>query len=44
MTEMQARLGFSPDGFSQAEAQRRLAEYGYNEISEKGIPKKGERK
>jgi hypothetical protein len=44
MTELQARLGFSPDGFSQAEAQRRLAEYGYNEISEKGIPKKGERK
>jgi H+-transporting ATPase len=37
MAEMQARLGFSPDGLGQAEAQRRLAEYGYNELAEKKV-------
>jgi H+-transporting ATPase len=35
MPELQARLGSSPDGLSQAEAQRRLAQYGPNEIAEK---------
>jgi H+-transporting ATPase len=35
MPELQAKLGASPDGLSQAEAQRRLAQYGYNEIAEK---------
>jgi H+-transporting ATPase len=33
--ELRARLGSSPDGPSQAEATGRLAEYGYNEITEK---------
>jgi H+-transporting ATPase len=31
---LQARLGASTDGLSQAEAQRRLAQYGYNELPE----------
>jgi H+-transporting ATPase len=35
MTELQTKLGASPDGLNQAEAQRRLTQYGYNEISEK---------
>jgi H+-transporting ATPase len=35
MTEMQARLGSSPEGLSQAEAQNRLSQYGYNELPEK---------
>jgi H+-transporting ATPase len=35
MTELQARLGSSPDGLSQAEAQKRLIQYGPNEIEEK---------
>ena len=35
LPELQAKLGVSPDGLSQAEAQRRLAQYGYNEIAEK---------
>ena len=35
MPELQAKLGSSPDGLSQAEAQKRLAEYGPNEIEEK---------
>jgi H+-transporting ATPase len=34
MPELQAKLGASPDGLSQAEAQRRLVQYGYNEITE----------
>jgi H+-transporting ATPase len=37
LPELQARLGSSPDGLSQAEAQRRLAQYGPNEIAEKKI-------
>ncbi len=35
LEELEARLGSSADGLSAAEAQRRLAQYGYNEISEK---------
>jgi H+-transporting ATPase len=35
MAELQARLGWSPDGLSQAEAAKRLAENGPNEIEEK---------
>jgi H+-transporting ATPase len=35
MPELQARLGSSPDGLSQAEAQQRLIQYGPNEIEEK---------
>jgi H+-transporting ATPase len=37
LAELQARLGFSPNGLSQAEAQGRLAQYGYNELPEKQI-------
>jgi H+-transporting ATPase len=37
LPELQAKLGFSPDGLTQAEAQRRLEQYGYNEIVEKKI-------
>ena len=35
MPELQATLGSSPDGLSQAEAQKRLTQYGPNEIAEK---------
>jgi len=35
MPELQAKLASSPDGLSQAEAQKRLAQYGPNEIEEK---------
>ena len=35
MDELQAKLGSSPDGLSQAEAQKRLTQYGPNEIEEK---------
>lgn len=35
LAQMQAKLQASPDGLSQAEAQRRLAQYGSNEIAEK---------
>jgi H+-transporting ATPase len=35
MPELLARLGSSPDGLSQAEAQKRLTQYGPNEIEEK---------
>ena len=35
MPALQAKLGASPDGLSQAEAQKRLAQYGPNEIEEK---------
>ncbi len=35
MPELQAKLGSSPDGLSGAEAQKRLAQYGPNEIEEK---------
>ena len=34
LPELEARLGSSPDGLSQAEAQRRLQQYGYNELAE----------
>jgi H+-transporting ATPase len=37
MPELQAKLGSSPEGLSQAEAQKRLAQYGPNEIEEKKI-------
>jgi H+-transporting ATPase len=35
MPELQTKLGSSPDGLSQAEAQKRLAQYGPNDIQEK---------
>jgi H+-transporting ATPase len=35
MPEVQKKLGSSPDGLTQAEAQKRLAQYGPNEIEEK---------
>ncbi|MGD0964682.1 MAG: plasma-membrane proton-efflux P-type ATPase [Candidatus Acidiferrales bacterium] len=35
MTEVEKKLGSSPDGLNQAEAQKRLAQYGPNEIAEK---------
>jgi len=35
LPELQAKLGLPPNGLSQAEAQRRLAQYGYTEIEEK---------
>jgi H+-transporting ATPase len=35
MQELQAQLGSSPDGLSQTEAQKRLTQYGPNEIEEK---------
>ncbi len=35
LPEVEKRLASSPDGLSQAEAQRRLAQYGPNEIAEK---------
>jgi len=35
MAELLKRLGSSPEGLSQDEAQRRLSEYGYNELAEK---------
>ena len=35
IAELQAKLGSSPDGLSQAEAQKRLTQYGPNEIEEK---------
>ena len=35
MPELQAKLGSSPDGLSQAKAQKRLTQYGPNEIQEK---------
>ena len=37
MREVEKRLGSSPDGLSQAEAQKRLTQYGPNEIEEKKI-------
>jgi len=35
MPELQQKLGSSPEGLSQAEADKRLAQYGPNEIAEK---------
>ncbi len=35
--ESEARLGVSSDGLSLAEAQRRLTQYGYNELPEKTV-------
>ena len=35
MAELEKKLGSSPDGLSQAEAQKRLTQYGPNEIEEK---------
>jgi H+-transporting ATPase len=37
MPELQTKLGSSPDGLNQAEAQKRLTQYGPNEIEEKKI-------
>ena len=35
MPEVEKKLGSSPDGLSEAEAKKRLAQYGPNEITEK---------
>ena len=35
LPELKKKLGFAPDGLSQAEAAKRLAQYGPNEIKEK---------
>jgi H+-transporting ATPase len=35
LTEVEKKLGSSPDGLTQAEAQKRLTQYGPNEIAEK---------
>ena len=35
LPEVEKKLGSSPDGLSQAEAQKRLTQYGPNEIEEK---------
>jgi H+-transporting ATPase len=35
LAELKTRLGASADGLSQAEAQRRLVQHGYNELPEK---------
>jgi magnesium-transporting ATPase (P-type) len=35
LPELEARLGWTPDGLSHTEAQRRLEQYGYNELAEK---------
>jgi len=35
LAELKSRLGFSPNGLSQAEARSRLSQYGYNELAEK---------
>ena len=37
LQELQAKLGSSPAGLTQAEVERRLAQYGYNELSETKI-------
>ncbi len=37
LTDMTDRLGASPDGLRQAEAARRLEQYGHNEIEEKTV-------
>jgi len=37
LPELQAKLGASPEGLSRTEATKRLAQYGYNEITEKKI-------
>ncbi len=35
LVELEQKLNTSPDGLSQAEAEQRLAQYGYNELTEK---------
>ena len=35
LAEVEKKLGSSPDGLSQAEAEKRLTQYGPNEIEEK---------
>ena len=35
MSDLQAKLGSSPEGLSQAEAEKRLTHYGPNELEEK---------
>ena len=37
LPELMAKLGSSPDGLSQTEGQRRLEQYGYNEITEESV-------
>ena len=35
LAEVEKKLGYSPNGLSQAEAEKRLAQYGPNELAEK---------
>ena len=35
LSELEQKLNTSPDGLSQAEAEQRLAQVGYNELTEK---------
>ena len=37
LAEVEKKLGSSPDGLTQAEAQKRLSQYGPNELDEKQI-------
>jgi len=37
MSELEKKLGSSQDGLTQSEAQKRLAQYGPNEIEEKEV-------
>ena len=37
LSETKTQLGFSPDGLDEAEVQRRLTQYGYNELLEKKV-------
>jgi hypothetical protein len=37
LSELEKKLGWSPDGLTRVEAQKRLAQYGPNEIADKEI-------
>ena len=39
VSEVEKRLGTSPDGLTQAEAEKRLTQYGPNEIDEHKVPR-----